>query len=124
MDYLKDTVFKTMKHIHNVREGQLDRDIARLEKELEETAASLAKLKNEQENNSEAVIEACEMFGFVIGGYKGSSILDYGRSALFYDQSAADQASRTTELDLRVSAYELGNSAAKMLFEEGRLPSE
>lgn len=123
MDYLKETVFKTMRHTHKVRESQLDCEIARLEKELEETAASLAKLKNEQENNREAVKAACEMFGFVIGGYKDDLT---GKGELFYDKAAADRASRKTKYDFIVEAsMSVGvNSLAKLLVEEGRLPNE
>lgn len=123
MDYLKDTVFKTMRHVHKVRDGQLNRDIANLEYELEKTAASLAKLKNEQENNKEAVRAACEMFGFVIGGYKDDLA---GNGELFYDKAAADRASRTTKHDFLMEASMSAgvNSIAKLLVEEGRLPNE
>lgn len=123
MGNLRDTVFKNMRHLHKVRDGQLDRDIARLEKELEETAASLAKLKKEQQDNREAVKEACEFFGFVVGGFKDDLA---GKGELFYDKAAADRASRTTKDDFLMEASMSAglNSIAKLLVDEGRLPNE
>ncbi|WNO29803.1 hypothetical protein [Bacillus phage SDFMU_Pbc] len=94
MDSLKSVVYDQVRRLHD-NDKHLEQDIKKTESELRAVEGKLARLKEEKRTNQEAVKESCETFGFVIGGYKSGSILDY-ESDLFYDEETAARAKEKT----------------------------
>lgn len=95
MSSLKKVIFEKVNQLYNEDKKYAD-DIERCEKILRETENRLAWLKEERNKNKIAVKEACETYGFVIGGYKSYSILN-NKSDLFFDAETAEKASKKTK---------------------------
>ncbi|AII28101.1 hypothetical protein LD13_gp200 [Bacillus phage Bobb] len=97
MSILKKIVYDKVYRLHD-NNKRLEQNIRNLQSELRAQERRLARLEEEKKVSQEAVEEACETFGFVIGGYKDSSILDY-ESELFYDEETAQKAKEKTKAE-------------------------
>lgn len=95
MESLKSVVYDQVRKLHE-NDKRLEQNIKNTESELRALEGKLARLTEEKRTNQEAVKESCETFGFVIGGYKAGSILDY-ESDLFYDEETAQKAKEKTK---------------------------